>query len=516
MKDYIKDAILSLKRGFPFIAIETSDYQQTLADLKAGLGEETNGGQRALLHHDMARGALGVNPLGVEAQKKINANGDGVAGEPAVTTAKIEECLQRALDLMPPQSILVIDDIHLLLEHKDDTVRALYIQCIRNCRDAFKSSKRTLVFLVPKFRPPVELGKDMDTIAAPAPTHEDRIELAKNVCKGAQLPEAAPEKLEEVASITRGLTAFASENLMAMAITKEGFNINILRRGSVAAVNAVPGLKVVDSKMTFDTIMGLDQAKKFGRMKAAGKDRPKAVVLIDEISDQMSGRGDSNGINRDAQGKMLQFMQNCRWKGALFHGVAGTGKTQIAGATANQCEAMFIDWDFGAMKGGVVSESEKMIRNALGTLWDRFGEQVFFIGTTNSVDELTPQMKRRFGIIYFFDVLAADQQYPIWDHYRTKLALSMDDPLPACDGWTGAEIERCCEYAWEFGIPMKEAAQFITPVVVSMGDKVDKMRGEAAGKYLSANYPGYFDTKRSLDLKKMRGLINNPRDISLN
>jgi hypothetical protein len=356
----------------------------------------------------------------------------------------------------------------------------------------------------------------MDIIAAPTLTHEDRIELAKSVCKGAQLPEAEPEKLEEVASITRGLTAFASENLMAMAITKEGFNLNILRRGSVAAVNAVPGLKVVDSKMTFDTIMGLDQAKKFGRMKAAGKDRPKAVVLIDEISDQMSGRGDSNGINRDAQGKMLQFMQNCRWKGALFHGVAGTGKTQIAGATANQCEAMFIDWDFGAMKGGIVSESEKMIRNALGTLWDRFGEQVFFIGTTNSVDELTPQMKRRFGIIYFFDVLAADQQYPIWDHYRTKLALSMDDPLPACDGWTGAEIERCCEYAWEFGIPMKEAAQFITPVVVSMGDKVDKMREEAAGKYLSANYPGYFDTKRSLDLKKMRDLINNPRDISLN
>lgn len=513
MKQYIADTILSLKRGFPFIAIETSDYQQALADLKAGLGEETNGGQRALLHHDMARGALGANPLGVEAQAKINEG-----GEPAVTTAKIEECLQRALDLMPPQTILVIDDMHLLLEHKDDTVRALYIQCVRNCRDAFKSSKRTLVFLVPKFRPPVELGRDMDTIVAPTPTHEDRIELAKNVCKGAQLPEAEPEKLEEVASITRGLTAFASENLMAMAITKEGFNINILRRGSVAAVNAVPGLKVVDSKMTFDTIMGLEQAKKFGRMKAAGKDRPKAVVLIDEISDQMSGRGDSNGINRDAQGKMLQFMQNCRWKGALFHGVAGTGKTQIAGATANQCEAMFIDWDFGAMKGGVVSESEKMIRNALGTLWDRFGEQVFFIGTTNSVDELTPQMKRRFGIIYFFDVLAADQQYPIWDHYRTKLALSMDDPLPACDGWTGAEIERCCVYAWEFGIPMKEAAQFVTPVVVSMGDKVDKMREEAAGKYLSANYPGYFDTKRSLDLKKMRGLINNPdtRDISLN
>ena len=511
MKQYIADTILSLKRGFPFIAIETSDYQQTLLDLRAGLAEEfTNGSTMALLHHDMARGALAANEAGKVAQAAINEG-----GEPAVTTAKIEECLQRALDLMPRNTVLVVDDIHLLLEHKDDTVRALYVQCIRNCRDAFKSSQRTLVFLCPKFRPPVELGKDMDTIVAPTPTQLDRIALAETVCRAARV-EIKPDATAEVASITRGLTAFAAENLMAMAITEEGFNINILKRGSVAAVNAVPGLKVVDSKMTFDTIMGLDQAKKFGRMKAAGKDRPKAVVLIDEISDQMSGRGDSNGINRDAQGKMLQFMQNCRWKGALFHGVAGTGKTQIAGATANQCEAMFIDWDFGAMKGGIVSESEKMIRNALGTLWDRFGEQVFFIGTTNSVDELTPQMKRRFGIIYFFDVLTADQQYPIWDHYRTKLGLSMDDPLPACDGWTGAEIERCCEYAWEFGVPMKEAAQFITPVVVSMGDKVDKMREEAAGKYLSANYEGYYNTKRSLDLKKMRGLINEPRDIKLN
>jgi SpoVK/Ycf46/Vps4 family AAA+-type ATPase len=512
MKDYIKDTILSLKRGFPFIAIETSDYQQTLADLKAGLGEETNGGQRALLHHDMARGALGINELGLAVSATINSG-----AEPAVTTAKIEECLQRALDLMPPRSILVIDDIHLLLEHKDDTIRALYVQCIRNCRDAFKSSKRTLVFLAPKFRPPVELGKDMDIIVAPTPTHEDRIALAKNVCKGAQLPEAAPEKLEEVASITRGLTAFASENLMAMAITKEGFNLNILRRGSVAAINAVTGLKVIEANLTLDDIVGVEQGKKHARMKAGGELCPMAVVRVDEISDQMAGRNDSNGLNRDAQGCFLQSMENYKWRGCIYNGFGGTGKTALSIAFANVCKATFIDFDLGAMKGGIVGTSEKNIRTALETIWDRFGERVFFIGTTNSADELTPQMMRRFGVTLFFDLLKDEEQKPLWVYYKKKFGLPDNAKLPPCAGWTGAEIERCCEAAWEFKLELTDAAQFISPVVLAMGaEGVDKMRAQAEGKYLSASEPGQYTTKRGLDLKKMRDMLDQPRDISLN
>ena len=511
MKQYIADTILSLKRGFPFIAIETSDYQQTLLDLRAGLGEEfTNGSTMALLHHDMARGAIGINAVGKVASAVMNGD-----GEPAVTTAKIEECLQRALDLLPPQSILVIDDIHLLLEHKDDTIRALYVQCVRNCRDAFKASNRTLVFLCPKFKPPIELGKDMDTIVAPTPTQLDRIALAETVCRAARV-EIKPDEVAEVASITRGLTAFASENLMAMAIEKTGFNLNILKRGSVAAINAVAGLSVVESKVTMDDLMGLEQSKKWGRMKAAGKLKPKAVVMMDEMSDQQAGENDSNGLNRDARGVVLGAMQDNEWRGGIFSGVSGTGKTQLTAAIANLCDGLFIKWDQGAMKGGIVSESEKMIRNAARVLWDRFGRDVLFIGSTNSVEEIAPQMKRRFGTIFFFDVLTKEQQAPIWVYYRKKFGIPAKDKLPEHSAWTGAEIERCAEVAWEFGIPLVEAAQFISPVVMSMGDALEKMREGASGKYLSANAPGYFTTKRAVDLAKMRDMLDQPRGINLN
>ncbi len=516
MKEYIEEVKLSIDRGFPFVVIETGNYQMVCKDLdNAGFTHDLAGKQlpTALLHWDMPVGAVALNGSsaeGILASQLMNQK-----KEPAITTSKFEECLARAVDLMPRGTILIMDDVHLLLEHRDETLRALYIQSIRNCRDAFKSSQRALIFLVPKVKLPVELNKDMAVVVAPMPTEEDRKAMATEICKAAGVEP--PSDLKEVSNILRGLTEFGAENLLAMAIEEGGFNLNILRRGSIAAVNAVAGLSVIESKMTFDSIMGLSQVKKFGQMKADGKDRPMAVVLIDEITDQMSGRGDSNGINRDAQGQMLQYMQNCRWKGSLFHGIAGTGKTQISGAIANACNGMFINWDFGAMKGGIVSESERAIRAALGTLWDRFGERVMFIGTTNSVDELTPQMKRRFGVIYYFDVLDKAQQAPIWEYFKKKFGLADSEMnMPDYAGWTGAEIERCCEYAWEFEISLLEAAQFVTPVVVSMGDGVDKMREEAAGKYLDANAPGYFQTKRALDLKEVRAFIKKPGKINPN
>ncbi len=517
MKDYIKDTILSLKRGFPFIAIETADYHQTLGDLKKGLPEDKETAATALLHHDMARGAVAINEAGIVASATMNANAKGQPQEPAVTTAKIEECLQRALDLMPEQSILVIDDMHLLLEHKDETIRALYIQCVRNCRDAFKSSKRTLVFLCPKFRPPVELGKDIDIVVAPMPDELDRIALAEKVCKSANVPIPAPESLASASGILRGLTAFGAENLLAMAVQKTGLDFNILRRGSVAAINAVTGLRVIDANLTLDDIVGVEQGKKHARMKAAGQMRPLAVVRVDEISDQMAGRNDSNGLNRDAQGCFLQSMETYKWWGCIYNGFGGTGKTALSIGFANVCKATFIDFDLGAMKGGIVGTSEKNIRTALETIWHRFGERVFFIGTTNSADELTPQMMRRFGVTLFFDLLKDEEQLPLWLHYKKKFNLQPKEKLPPCAGWTGAEIERCCEAAWEFKLPLVEAAQFISPVVLAMGaEGVDKLRAQAEGKYLSASTPGMYTTKRGLDLKKMREMLDVPRDINLN
>ena len=506
MKDYIKDTILSLKRGFPFIAIETSDYQQTLADLKAGLGEETNGGQRALLHHDMARGALGVNPLGVDAQAKIN---DG--GEPAVTTAKIEECLQRALDLMPSGSILVIDDMHLLMEHKDDTIRALYVQCIRNCRDAFKSSKRTLVFLCPKFKPPIELGKDMDIIVAPTPTHEDRIALAKNVCKGAQLPEAEPEKLEEVASITRGLTAFAAENLMAMAIGKEGFSLPVLRRGSVAAINAMSGLTVHQEKTSFDQIGGLEYLKKLGRKIIAGRMKPRLIVLLDEVEKQLSGLGDSNGINQDCFGQILQGMNDNNWQGILLPGYPGVGKTEWGKAMGAEADGVFVSLDLGALKGGLVGSSERMVRAALGVIKDIGGDRVLFVSTCNSMKALRPEFISRQEDVVFVGRPDKEVREAIFKIHMQAFGIP-DQELPPSDKWAGREIRNCVRKAWKYNSTLIEEAQSITPGVG--GDEL--CEEAAASGWISAETGKPYTTKRSLDLAKTKKMIDEPRDINLN
>jgi SpoVK/Ycf46/Vps4 family AAA+-type ATPase len=214
----------------------------------------------------------------------------------------------------------------------------------------------------------------------------------------------------------------------------------------------------------------------------------------------MSGLGDSNGINQDAFGQLLAAMQNNNWSGMLLPGFPGTGKTEFANALGNEAGGLFIQMDLGGTKGSLVGQSEKMIRNAIQMLLAMGGEDVMFVGTCNSMAGLRPELKRRFGHgTFFFDLPTKEEVRPIWDIYREKFNLDFDQPLPECSGWTGAEVRKCSQLAWELDIPLIKAANFITPVAKIMGDEADKLRKSAHMRYLSASYDGLYKCSPSKD-----------------
>ena len=59
-----------------------------------------------------------------------------------------------------------------------------------------------------------------------------------------------------------------------------------------------------------------------------------------------------------------------------------------------------------------------------------------------------------------------------------------------CDGWTGFEINKCCELAWTLQCTVKEAAAYIVPVCLADSEGVDMLQGMATGRFLSASTPG--------------------------
>lgn len=485
----------SLKLGFPFVAVCTPDYPDTLLQI-------VTSADRAIVHWDMARGAIGANDLGAESSAAMNEG-----EEPAITTAKFEECLQRALDLMPPRTALVMDDVHLLLETKDDAVRALYIQCIRNCREAFKSSERALVFLVPSIKLPLELANDVELIQVPLPDEAALNARTVEICKSAGLDEPDAETQRKVADALLGVTMFAAENAMAKCIKKSGFDFPALWTTKKSFIRQVGCLSVPDTVSTFDQLGGLDSIKEYGQQIIAGKRRPRLVVLLDEIDKWIASLGDSNGINADALGQLLSAMQDYNWDGITLPGFAGTGKTEWAKALGNEAGGMFIGMDLGGAKGGIVGDSERLIRQAIAMIYAMGGENVLFVATCNdmSILQRKPELLRRLAYgIHFFDLPTEEEQRPIWDLYLKKFGIT-DTELPPCDGWTGAEIKKVCKLSDEFGLPLADVAGRITPVCKTMGKGVDVLRGQAEeGGWLSAKTGKPYGKKRSLTLDVVR------------
>lgn len=479
--DYKKQFEIYLQSGVPIIAFRSSDYAMLIESLSKGSEMST----RAILKWDINRGVVGVNKDGAAAAVAVNG------GEPAATTtANPQEALTRALDLMPKKSVLFMENAHVLLESREEGNRLTAIQSVMNCRNPFEASSRTLVLLCPDIKLPLEISHSVMVLDHPLPTRGDLENITKFIFKSGGMPDPDKETIDAAVDATTGLSAFLAKNSIAVSLTKNGLDFPMLWERKISSIEQTAGLSVSRDKVSFDDIGGLEQVKGFCKMKLAGKRRPRGVVLIDEIGDQMAGLNDSNGLNRDAQAQMLSCMQNFGWGGMLLHGVAGTGKTEIGKAMGCEADGLFLTFDLGGMKGGIVGDSEKMIRAAMSVLWAMFGRDCFFIGTTNSVAGLTPQIKRRFGTTFFFDLLKEEQQAPIWSIYRSKLNITSE--IPECSGWTGAEIRKCCELADEFGVSLEEASRFITPVVKAMGKGLEEMRKEADGRYLSACEPGYY------------------------
>lgn len=496
MSAYIDSLMRSIDLGFPFVAVTTPDYPDTLRAIKDAATDY------GLLHWDMARGAIGVNDRGAEAQAAINSG-----EEPAVTTAKFEECLQRALDMMPKQTVLVMDDVHLMLEHKDETVRALYIQSIRNCREAFKATERCLVFLCPSIKLPAELVNDVEIISAPLPDEEAINAKTIEICKSAQAPEPDVETLKRVADALLGLTMFAAENAMAKCIGKSGFDFDALWATKRAYIRQVGCLSIPETVSSFDQLGGLDYIKDYGRQIINGKCRPRLVVLLDEIDKWIASLGDSNGINADALGQLLGAMEDNAWDGIILPGFAGTGKTEWAKAMGNEAGGMFLQMDLGGAKGGIVGDSERMIRQAISMLKSMGKERVLFVATCNDMTILQrkPELMRRLAYgINFYDLPTAEEQKPIWDLYLKKFGIA-EQPLPPCEGWTGAEIKKVCKLSDEFGLPLIDVAGSITPVCKTMGAGVDKLREQAEkGFWVSAKTGRPYARKKTLSLESVR------------
>lgn len=460
----------------PLIAVRTPDPAATIGLLTANV----NGAP--ILQWDIAAGLKGFGDKGREV---VSAICDGVGPEMLTNPT---EFLQKATKV-PENTIIFFHN------HPEFLKEPTVVQAIWNLRDQFKADKRCLVLLCPMIQLPAFITNDVVVMDEPLPTNAQLEDIIRKVYKAANIAEPVPKVLAQAADATSGLPAFAAEQVLFMSLTKDGLDMESVWERKRQAIEQAPGLSVWRGKEKFSDIGGCTNCKTFTSRITKGQDSPGAVVFIDEIEKALAGSGpvgDTSGTSQEMLGTLLTFMQDRKSTGMLFIGPPGAAKSAMAKAIGNEAGIPTICFDLSGMKGSLVGESGANIRSALKVVDAVAQQRALFIATCNSIGALPPELRRRFKFgTFFFDLPDADERALIWNIYLKKYKVK-DQKKPADVGWTGAEIEQCCDIARRIGSTLEEAATFIVPVAKAAAEQIANLRRQADGRFISASKPGVY------------------------
>jgi SpoVK/Ycf46/Vps4 family AAA+-type ATPase len=230
-------------------------------------------------------------------------------------------------------------------------------------------------------------------------------------------------------------------------------------------------------------------------------------------------------------------------KAILLVGIPGTGKSLSCKAAASILGWPLIRLDISALKGSLVGESERKIRQATATI-DAFGKAVVWLdeldkvfsgvkssghtdgGTTasmfghflvwmqettspilvmataNNIAQLPPEFLRagRFDAMFFVDIPTSKERCKIIEIMNTRYGTDIPDTCAEkLSGWTGAEIEQLAKDSLFDGF--EEALENIVPLSKTMKEDISALRDWAKTRARKANSP---DDEQPKKIRRIR------------
>lgn len=504
MSETTKQYNAARRVSVPLVVWKTPDAAATISAVQSGA-------KYPVFQWDIARGIMAVNE---EARGKAE-QGAGVGNPP--------EMLEAAQKL-PAHSVMFMLNAQRFM---DDSMT---LQAIWNLRDTNKAEHRMLVMLAPQMRTPIELSNDILAIDEQLPDSAQLKEIVETQVgharmgakeSGAKFRDVGAAQMDRAVDALSGLSAFAAEQTVAVSFEKNGDGVT-LNQSTVwdrkrQAIEETRGLTVWRDGETLADVQGCSNIKDFAAKIIGGRLPPRAIVFIDEIEKSMGGAaGDTSGTSQDQLAVLLKEMQDKKAQGILFVGHPGSAKSMVAKAMGNSAGVVTISLDLGAMKGGLVGESEQNIRAAMKVIDAVSQGRALYVATCNKIigNSMPPELKRRFTLgTFFFDLPTMEERAAIWKYYLAKFDLkSQWGKMGEFDdgGWTGADIFNCCNRAWMFNCTVADAAKYATPICKTDPMSIEALRSVADGAFISANYEGlYQKTKQTVALgdskkRKMR------------
>ena len=477
--------------GVPLIAITTADQPNTVKQLREGLN-----GKSPLILWDIIRGFSGLNDKGTDTLTALIQSLGGEGAEMGLTNFVF--AMTEALKL-DERSCVLVENGHRFIDEPPA------IQALMNLRDAFKSTRRTIVLLGPDFRLPAELNQDILILDEAFPT-ADEIKATLTTLYTENKIAADDATVEHAIDAMRGLAAFSIEQAAALSLQPDK-TVSIPELWERKRAMLPKGL-TMEKPLENATIGGAEQWLAFANDLFAGPMRPRVIFFIDEIEKVLAGsstsHGDTSGTSQDQAQELLTTIEDNQFPGSMFLGPPGNGKTFIARAISAKYGIPFLRGDLGSAKGSLVGQSEQQIRALTRAVLAIAGKGgAYIITTCNRLDAITPEMQRRlasFGL-WFFDMPNAQERAEIGiieaKKYPNIASESAAKFFAAREGWSGANIRDCCRLAYALGRDLYSASAFVIPAGSQDPEALSRLRTLANGRFLSASYEGVFRLRKS-------------------
>lgn len=484
-----------LKAGFPALYITTHEEQRAEKEIVAAAADI----DRGVFHWSLTKGWVGLDST--NHANKVRSIPK--ATDPMAALNAIEPPPAMRDSALPEENVFILRDFHSMLDSAE------VVRKLRDLMAYCKASGRTLIFLSPITRIPIELEKDITLVDFPLPSKADLDHILELVVKevgGAQ--KAAITDRGKLLEAAQGLIWTEAENAFALASVKhknlgnDAITTVQLEKAGIVKKSGV--LEVVQSDVTLESVGGLNALKRYGMQRRnIFSDRARAYGLPPA-------------------------------KGVLLVGVQGCGKSLSAKAFAHLFQTTLLRLDFGNVYRGVVGESEAAIRFALRTV-DAFGgcalwideidkgasgaqssdrtdggvtkrvigtyltwsqetkAPVYPIATCNDIDALLPEMIQRFDEVFFVDLPTANERVAIFEIglkevRREPKKFDIGKIAAQADQYSGREIKQVITAAMfaafseerEFtDVDILQAIEEKPPLAVTNKEKVEAIRERA-------------------------------------
>ncbi len=386
------------------------------------------------------------------------------------------------------------------------------LQTLINQLQLGKTQQVFFVVLSPVLQIPTELEKLFVVIEHPLPTQHQIAKMAVDLLGAEDLNQITPALLDAAS----GMTCYEAEGAFALSLTRHNeLRPDVIWELKAQALKQQNLLTLDRGQETFESLGGLTALKDFCR-------------------------------------KALAPGRSVKPRGTLLLSPPGCGKSQFCKALGKEVGRPVLSLDLGSLYGSLVGESEKNIRQALtlaeamapcilfvdelekalsgvngsgdsGVSTRMFGtilswlsdhqSDVFFIGTANRIDRLPPEFTRaeRLDAIFFIDLPGPSQREQIWQLARRQYDIAPNEPTPADDDWTGAEIKACCRLSALLQVPLTEAARLVVPVARTAAESIASLREWIGGRCLCAETGAvYLPSRRQpTNGKRTRSITQN-------